>query len=227
VQKRLKEEMSEIPSALYEGGRRGGHEDIIRRRANLLPSYTVGQALASFHGEPVVAYNQKSDIWVLDSLYARYFNDDTSAGHIVLTYALLRAVENRKVELVAKSKERPDTLTSVEQRQLEFFRNRGATYLLASAIAACCETFLGRRVSSNFRLSIGPNITPTLAESHWRDIVMITAPLCTHLADAFTDGLKNTERVRKAIQTFQSLVEVTASANMKPYKEFAARIHIR
>ena len=49
VQKRLKDEMAIIPSAEYEGGRRGGHEDIIRRRANLLPSNTVGQALAAFH----------------------------------------------------------------------------------------------------------------------------------------------------------------------------------
>jgi AIPR protein len=44
VQKRLKEEMTRVPNAEYEGGRRGGHEDIIRRRANLLPSNTVGQA---------------------------------------------------------------------------------------------------------------------------------------------------------------------------------------
>ena len=226
IQKRLKEEMSAIPNAEYEGGRRGGHEDIIRRRANLLPSYTVGQALASFHGDPVVAYNQKSDIWILDNLYARYFNDSTTADHIVFTYVLLRAVEHRKVELVAKSKTKPDALTSVEQKQLEFFRNRGSTYLLMSAIASCIETFLGRRVSSLFRLSFAPSVSPVTAESYWREIVTITAPLCTHLADAFTDGLKNTERVRKAIQTFQSLVEVTAGANAKPYKDFATRVRL-
>lgn len=43
IQKRLKEEFRKIPDAEYEGGRRGGTSDTIKRRPNLLPSYTVGQ----------------------------------------------------------------------------------------------------------------------------------------------------------------------------------------
>ena len=50
VQKRLREEFQAIPGAEYEGGRRGGAQSVIKRRKNLLPSFTVGQALASFHG---------------------------------------------------------------------------------------------------------------------------------------------------------------------------------
>jgi hypothetical protein len=49
VQKRLRSEVEAIPSAKYEGGRRGGHKDVIERNKNLLPSYTVGQALAACH----------------------------------------------------------------------------------------------------------------------------------------------------------------------------------
>ncbi|HBX9334252.1 TPA: hypothetical protein MIK03_29590, partial [Klebsiella pneumoniae] len=52
IQKRLKNEFASIPDAEYDGGRRGGAESVIRRKTNLLPSYTVGQALMSFHGEP-------------------------------------------------------------------------------------------------------------------------------------------------------------------------------
>ena len=47
VQRRLKDEFSHIPDAEYEGGRRGSSSDIIRRKPNLLGSYTVGQALAA------------------------------------------------------------------------------------------------------------------------------------------------------------------------------------
>jgi hypothetical protein len=227
VQKRLKNEISKIQEAEYEGGRRGGHEDVIRRRANLLPSYTVGQALAAFHGDAVIAYNQKSEIWILDNLYARYFNDDTSGAHIVFSYALLRTVESRKVELLQKAKEKPDSLTATEQKQLEFFRNRGSTYLLVSAIAACIETFVGRRIPNLFRLAFAPSTSPSLAQNYWRDIVMTTVPLCTHLEDAFTDGLKNTERVRKAVETFQGLVQATESSNKKLYKDFANKVHTR
>ncbi len=224
IQKRLKDEMQKIPCAEYEGGRRGGHEDVIRRRAYLLPSYTVGQALAALHGDAVVAYNDKANIWIQDVKYAKYFNDETTATHILFAYALLRAVEAKKLELVDKSKLGALSLTASEQKQLEFFRNRGATYLLATAIAACLETFLGRRIPNFFRLSFGPAVSPSVAQSSWMDIVHITAPLCTHLEEAFTYGLSNSERVKKAVQTFQGLVEVTASANEKRYKAFATRV---
>jgi hypothetical protein len=41
LQKRLREEFALIPDAEYEGGRRGGSESVIRRRKNLLASFTV------------------------------------------------------------------------------------------------------------------------------------------------------------------------------------------
>lgn len=80
IQKRLKVEFEKIPDAEYEGGRRGGVSDTIKRRPNLLPSYTVGQALAAFHGNPVVAYDRKSEIWISDQLYSSYFKEETTAG---------------------------------------------------------------------------------------------------------------------------------------------------
>ena len=79
IQKRLRDEVAAIPNAKYEGGRRGGHKDVIERNKNLLPSYTVGQALAAFHQDPLTAYNLKSEIWVSDQTYARFFNDNTGA----------------------------------------------------------------------------------------------------------------------------------------------------
>jgi hypothetical protein len=80
--------------------------------------------------------------------------------HILYCFSLLRSVEARKAELLQKSKQKPETLTSTEQKQLEFFRNRGATYLLVSAIAPCMETFLSRRVLDPFRLSFRSNTSP-------------------------------------------------------------------
>jgi hypothetical protein len=97
--------MSHIQNSEYEGGRRGGYGDAIRRRPNLLASYTVGQALAAFHGEPITAYNLKSEIWINDRLYARVFNADTTARHIVFTFSLLNCVEQIKLSLVQKSRQ--------------------------------------------------------------------------------------------------------------------------
>jgi AIPR protein len=121
IQRRIKEDMAKIPSAEYEGGRRGGPTDAIRRRPHLLASYTVGQALAALHGDATVAYNQRADIWSSDTLYSKYFNDHTTAAHIVFAYSLLRAVEDHKISLVKKSKSTPVELTTSEEEQLKFF----------------------------------------------------------------------------------------------------------
>ena len=159
IQKRLREEISNLPNAKYDGGRRGGHRDLIERNKNLLPSYTVGQALASFHQDPLSAYNSKSEIWISDRLYVKFFNDDTTGQHIIFCYGLLRAVEELKIRLITQSKDA--ALAEHEESVLSYLRFRGSTYLFCSAIAACREIFLGKRVPNAFRLSFGNKCSPS------------------------------------------------------------------
>ncbi|MGR4868777.1 AIPR family protein [Variovorax sp. LARHSF232] len=220
IQKRLREEVAAIPNAKYEGGRRGGHKDVIERNKNLLPSYTVGQALAAFHQDPLTAYNLKSEIWVSDPMYARFFNDDTTGPHLVLCFALLRAVEDAKRALVGKSKTEA-SLSVQEAELLSYFRHRGSTYLFVSAIASCMETFAGRRTPILARTSFGPKTSPKQATQHWAEIVKLVSPFCQQLVEALSDGLKNNERAQKAITTFRSLVQATSGANADAYKRFA------
>ena len=204
-------------------GRRGGHKDVIERNKNLLPSYTVGQALAAFHQDPLTAYNLKSEIWVSDQTYARFFNDDTTGAHLVLCYALLRAVEDAKRSLVARSKLEAG-LTAQEAQLLSYFRHRGSTYLFVSAIASCMETFIGRRIAVPARISFGPKTPPKQATQHWTEIVRLVSPFCQQLVDALSDGLKSNERAQKAITTFRSLVQATSGANADTYKKFSKSV---
>lgn len=225
IQKRLREEVAKIPNAKYEGGRRGGHKDVIERNKNLLPSYTVGQALAAYNQDPFTAYNFKSDIWVSDKTYSRFFNDDTNGPNVVFAYSLLRAVEHAKQTVVAKS--RSDIgLTTQESDLLAYFRHRGSTYLFASAIASCLETFVGRRITSVARVSFGDRVSPKQATQHWEEIVQIVSPFCQQLSEALTDGLRSNDRAQKAISTFRSLVQATAAANTETYKRFAKLITV-
>ncbi|VUZ83686.1 AIPR protein [Candidatus Methylomirabilis lanthanidiphila] len=226
IQKRLREEFARIPDAEYQGGRRGGHADAIKRNPRLLPSYTVGQALAAIAQDPVVASNEKSNIWASDKHYSKYFNDETTATHIVFAYSLLRAVEARKLSLVTKSKD-AQGLTEVHTRELEFFRNRGATFLLVSAIASALETILIRRIPNVARLSFSRQCSPAKAEKLWTPIVEIVAPFCQQLQEAFTHGLKNVDLVKKSVQTFQSLVQSTATANASAFREFAKHVKVK
>ena len=226
IQKRLREEVSQIPNAKYEGGRRGGHKDVIGRNKNLLPSYTVGQALAAYQQDPLTAYNFKSDIWISDKTYSRFFNDDTNGMNLVFAYGLLRAVEHAKQVVVAKSKSADGALTIQESDLLAYFRHRGSTYLFVSAIASCLETFVGRRITVPARVSFGPKMSPSQATQFWVEVVKLVSPFCQQLSDALTDGLKSNERAQKAISTFRALVQATAGANTEAYKRFAKLIAI-
>ncbi|MCZ4304137.1 AIPR family protein [Zoogloeaceae bacterium G21618-S1] len=223
IQKRLRDEVAAIPNAKYEGGRRGGHKDVIERNKNLLPSYTVGQALAAYNQDPLTAYNLKSEIWISDKTYSRFFNDDTTGAHLVLCYSLLRSVEEAKQTLVAKSKIETE-LTLQEDQLLSYFRHRGSTYLFVSAIAACMETFLGKRIAVPQRVSFGVKTPPKQAAQHWGDVVKVVSPFCQQLVDALSDGLKSNERAQKAIGTFRSLVQATSGANSETYRKFARSV---
>jgi hypothetical protein len=226
VQKRLRDEFERIPNAEYEGGRRGGSDSVIRRRKNLLPSFTVGQALALVHGDPVTAYNEKTNIWERDSLYTKYFNDSTTAGHIVLAYSLLRAVEARKLELVAKVKGAQE-LTKSEEAQLTFLRNRGSILLATAAVAGCLEVILLRNISSMFRVSFGDRVTPARAQEHWSRIVSTVAPMFPRFEDALKHRLENPPRVKDTIDVFRGLIEATAQPNKAIYARFKATVHFK
>lgn len=141
VQTRLREEFVALPDAEYKGGRRGGTGDAIRRSRSVLPSYAVGQALMAFHGEPAIAYNQRSEIWNSDKLYAQIFNEKTTGRHILCAYTLMKAINDAKLKLRNVDE---DERTEAQGRQWEIWRQRGATFLIMAAFAAGLETIVKR-----------------------------------------------------------------------------------
>ncbi len=221
VQRRLREEFSQIPEATYLGGRRGGHEDLIKRPANLLSADTCAQALANFHQDPVTAYHQKSEIWSSDGLYSRYFSDDTHASHIVFAYSLLKCVEARKLRL--RSTE-ASSLTESQRKQLEFLRLRGSTFLLTAAIAACLETFAAKAIANKFRISFGTKVSPEEAQELWEPIVDATIPFCAQLEPTLKAGFKSSEEASKVIANFKSMVEATRAVNAIVFETFSSHL---
>ena len=216
--------MGQISKTEYLGGRRGGHAESIARRPNLMPSYTVGQALAALHGDPAVAYNKKSDIWSSDRLYAKYFNEDTTARHLIFAFSLVRAIEERKLSLAERSKS-ADDLKETEAKELAFYHGRGATYLYAAAIGASLETLLARKLPNKFRVSFGARTSPKQAQALWAPIVAATASLAVHLAPALTSSMK-ADALKSAMETFGSLVEATSSYNDSIYKSFRNKVSV-
>jgi len=225
IQKRLKAEFGKIPDTEYEGGRRGGASDVIKRRPNLLPSYTVGQALAAFHGDPVIAYDRKSEIWINDRTYSSYFKEETTAKHIIFAYSLYKAVADHKLELVAKNKQGAE-LTQIEKEQLAFMEKKGAIHLTCAAIADCLEVVLSKPLPNKFRLSFGDKVSPKKAEELWGEILDPLLALVSQLNSAFSANRINTEAAKKAIPAFRSVVAAVSSANQKAFKKFAGGVKI-
>ncbi len=223
VQTRLTEEFTNIPNMEYVA-RRGGYEDVIkpRRKSNTLASVTAGQALAAFHGDPGVAYHQKTQMWVDNELYVQYFNPQTTARHVLFAYSLLRCVENKKLSLISKSKS--GSLLQVEKSQLDFFRKRGSTFMMASAISKCMEIILNKPIPNLFMLVYKNNMTLDKAIQHWNSIVESASGFTSPLAQGLADGFKTEEKVKEAIETFQSWVVSTRQANNVIYSKFAERV---
>jgi hypothetical protein len=225
IQDRLRKEFTDIGKHIYLGGRRGGAEDAIKRQSNLLPSESVAQALAAFHGYPNIAYNQKSDIWNKDDIYSKFFNESITAVHILFTYSLFTAIKEMKIRLFKKQKDEEEMLAT-EKSKLEFLRLRGANYIYISAIASCIESIINKSVSNLFRLSFTTIDNLSDASANWQKIIDITIPFSNALVEPTEKSLKITADNESAIKQFRSLVEATLSANKAIYEDFAEKVKI-
>lgn len=219
IQRRLTNEFNELDVVDYSS-RRGGATDIIRRNPNLLPSVTAGQVLAAFHGEPGIAYNQKSKIWDSDSLYSRFFNDNTTAKHIFFCYSLLKTIEDRKVDLMNSTEDLRDS----QEKLLKFLRSRGAIVLLLTSISDCLEDLLDKKIDNRFSLNFCNNISLEEAKEHWNGILNIASSFAEQLNNGLQDGIKNQDRINEARENFKQLMSAVRKPNSAVLDDFADQV---
>lgn len=228
VQGRLRQEFEFIPNAEYRGGRRGGGQDAIARNRAVLADDIVAKSLASFHGQPNTAYNEFGKIWEKDATYARYFNEHTTARHIVATYGLYRAVENLKKQV----REIPEVdRKKADVERYRFFSTRGSIPLYASAVAGCVELILDRKVESNFDFKFRKHTSPEAATALWKPVVERLSSAVSRLTPATDQGLKSDERVQEALRAFREVVEMFLgeaedSERSVPFERFRQSVDI-
>lgn len=219
IQLKLKNEFNSIEYAKYEAGRRGSNSDKIQRKNKLLESYSVGQALTAFHGDPISAYNKKREIWSNNTLYNRIFNDSTSAEHIIFCYTLIKAIEEQQLIYKRKS-----NLTKLELNILSFLRQRGSKFLLAYAISFSLDTILSKKTNIQ---SVSFNGINSLKEgiSIWSSILKIILPYSyISLNDAVSNGLKNTKEIEKCVENFVAQISVAVTMHDDLFEPFKNRI---
>ncbi len=226
IQTRLRQEFERVPSVDYDGGRRGGASDAMRRRKNLLPSYTVGQALASFHGDPVTAYDKKTDIWANEGTYLKFFNEKTSARHIIFCFGLLDNIARKRVFLLEKQKKGTDTLTEPQKNQLSFLNKKGAAYLLVFSISQSFEIIIGKVVTNKFDIRFKDNIAADEASKKWEPIVEIFLSLGQHLDQSFGRNRISNERLKSTVTGFTGIIQSLAPAYKGIFDPFSEQIEL-
>jgi hypothetical protein len=226
IQERLRTEFEAIPDAEYEGGRRGGASDAIKRSKFTLPSYTVGQSLAAFHGDPVTAYDKKSELWTNERNYRRIFTERTTARHIVFCYSLLSAINERKLELSQKHKNDPASLTNIENTSLAFLSKKGANYLLVDVISQCMETILSKPIPNRFDLYFTRNVSPDTAARFWLPIIDMMLSLSNQLENAFSRNRISNESVSKAVPNFVGVVASISNLQKETFEKFTSHVKL-
>jgi hypothetical protein len=222
IQSRLRSEFTSIPDVEYFGGRRGGDDDAMRRSRNTISSYSVGQALMAFHGDPATAYNLRSQIWQNDTLYSQIFNDHLTATHAICAFSLMKAVDAVKSNLKSLPQ---DTRTAAQSRYAEMLRQRGDTFLLTSAVSAGLESILDRQINSVFSIRFRDNISARDAIEIWKPVVDVLLPCIPQLSAAFTGGnITNKDNVKSAINAFVDMVEATKNANIELFNTLSEKI---
>lgn len=203
TQKRLVLEVESLDkSVVYQGGRRGGEDAAIKRKKNAMPSFTVAQALASFHGDPVSAYNKKSFLWNDDAAYSRIFNERTTGAHIIFVYALFKRLELIKFDLLNMT---DDGIKSADKKKKEFFRKSGSIFVYIYALSRCIEIFTNKPVTDNFTLSFGGRGLDA-AMKGWEPIINQTISFVPTLEDGLKNGMAMKE-IDRSVDNFKQLIE--------------------
>lgn len=194
VQNRLRNEFEKYTNLFYSGGRRGNGRP--SRSREILDPYIVAQSISAFHGECVMAYNSRNDLWSNDRIYANTFPDKLTAEHIIFTYSLTRAIDIYKLDLQTKGDER----TEAEEQQYRFLGKRGAKMLFIFAMSKCMESFLGEKVRDVWSLRFYDNSNFDVNVEYWKRMIKVIMPIAsTHLESVVKDGLKSQEASNSAV----------------------------
>ncbi|MFB7786064.1 AIPR family protein [Streptomyces vinaceus] len=225
IQRRLVSDFHALGVVGYNGGRRGGAEDVIRRPGeNQLSASVAAQALAAFHGRSDIAYHEKGKIWEQDAIYTKVFPERVTAQHIVFVASLLRAVDEQKTKLARID---IDERTKDQAELLEWLSLRGSIMLAVEAIGTACETLLGSAVSDPYGLRFKKNLSMPRAAQEWGPIVeslLAFAPDQLREPLLAPSALRNREVVTRSLNTFRSLVVSARKYNAAAYAPFADQV---
>lgn len=184
----------------------------------------VLQPLLAYHGRPLDAVRGKNQLFVQKQLYQNAF-DGKKARHILFVHALSRAVDNKRLELKAKSN--AGTLISVEEKQIALLRNLNFKPFLMAVVANSLETIVGvpcDRLTVGFKPQQATNTTVAELSARWIPVVETIMPLMTAVVepDTFFRKLSEDNFLGSVKTNIDAMLTATGAATK--HKTFAEMV---
>lgn len=123
-----------------------GHEYSLKRgfsASSRLGIENVIQPLIAFEGYYSEANGGKNGVFESEKMYKIAF-DEKKARHILFTFALSRAIDERRNEL--KSKKANSSIIDIEEKQLVILRNLRFKYFLMSVLGKCLQVIIEKQI---------------------------------------------------------------------------------
>ena len=174
----------------------------------------VLQPLIAYHGRPQDAIRGKNQLFVQKQLYQNAF-DGKKARHILFVHALSRAIDNKRLNLKAKSNN--GTLIVVEEKQIALLRNLNFKPFFMSVIANSLETIVGVQCDPftvGFKPDQAKNTTVAELSARWLPVVDSILPLLTAVVqpETFFRKLSSDESFITDVKTSVDAMLTTTNA---------------
>lgn len=221
-QKRLRKEFEEYPNYYYSGGRRTARKT---RKKDVFEPYMVAQVVEAFHGDCVIAYNEKKSLWSDDKRYVSVFTDNLHAEHIIFLYALTRAISDYKKILLEKG----DNRTTVDNNNFNYLKKRGARMLLIKVIGISIECILGNDSNlDSWKLSFKKNGNFEQLVNLWKSVVIMTLTMGSkELVPVIENGgLRSIREAESAGTKIRDTISAFPEAVSMQVKDFRDNVNI-
>lgn len=181
----------------------------------------VSQPLLAFSGAFVDANRGKNSIFDRKALYSKAF-DGKKARHILFVYTLSRAIDERRIEL--RDRNRNKTLITIEETQLALVRNLRFKHFFMAVIGKVLEPIINKRVDLS-TVAFSPEASTaskfTLIEltATWMPVVKTILPLVgTQITGDISEQLANENALVNISNQVAALIY--ASRENLPIHEF-------
>ncbi len=187
----------------------------------------VAQPAIALEGHYQEANGGKNGVFESDKMYRTAF-EDKKAKHLLFTYTIARAMDERRNEL--KRKQSDNSIIELELKQLVLLRNLRFKYFFISVFGKTLDVILGKNVdlgqigfTPNYCKSDNKSINDLIAEIT-PIISLVLTYSSTFITEDFSEFIRKENIVKVLSDQVKSIIYAQESANPSPLIENLRKI---